>query len=78
MTLHWETKEQAGKRHLRIITQLGGRIVTQDRVSGVLFNGPKEAPRNSLFIALSDFGYSEGHGIFRKSLAPNRKSEINF
>ena len=64
--------------HFDIVRQLGGRITAQDGTSGVLFDGPKEAPENSLFIPLSDFGYSEIYGIFRKSIRPNRKSEINF
>jgi hypothetical protein len=77
MTLHWETEEQKGKRWLNEITQLGGQLIVRDRVPGIFFNGPEEAPENSLFIPQSDFGYTRRHGVFRKSLAPNWKSEID-
>lgn len=59
------------------ITKLGGIIKNIGGVNGVWFDGPPEAPENALFIPFSDFGYTEQHGIFRKSYCPNRPSEIN-
>lgn len=74
MTLHWETAAQKGKRYFETITKLGGKIKVRNRVTGIFFDGSE----NALFIPLNDFGYSLEHGVFRKSIYPKYKSEIDF
>ncbi len=76
--MHWETDQQKRARCLEIITELGGKIKERNRVTGVFFDGPTDAPGNSLFIPLSDFGYSKEHGVFRKSIRPNYESEVTW
>ncbi len=59
------------------IVELGGNIVQRKGKMGVLFEDPPKAETIPLFIPLEDFGYTEKHGIFRKSLMPKLKSEMN-
>jgi hypothetical protein len=59
------------------VKSLGGTIKTVNGLKCVFFPGPSDAPQNSLAIPVKDFGYTKEKGIFRKSLRPNIKSEIN-
>lgn len=46
------------------LVKIGGKVSGKT----ITFDGPPDVPKNSLTIPLSDLGYSEKRGIFRKSI----------
>jgi len=59
-----------------LVKNTQGEIKVLDGITGAWWDGPPEAPENALFIPLEDLGYTMRFGIFRKSLAPERKNEL--
>ena len=50
-----------------------GQITTRDGQKGILFTG-SDSPKGEEFIPLSDLGYNNQLGFFRKSSFSNEKS----
>lgn len=46
------------------LAKIGGKVSGKT----ITFDGPPDAPKNSLSIPLSNLGYSRKRGIFRKSI----------